>query len=701
MLRHHVQKVSDKAKRYYQAADYYAEGMDQRAALGGDAAKLLGVEGSLDKTHFERLCDNLHPVTDEKLTLRMKGERIVGIDLTFDGPKGYGVLTALTGDVRLREALHLSAEETMEELQQAAATTRVRKGGRAENRTTGNLVWYRAPHETTRPVDGVPDMQPHDHYFVLNATYDAEEKQWKAANLYDILRDMPYYQAAFHQRLARRLQDLGYGVERKGKYFEVTGVPQSVINKFSRRKQLIEETAAQEGITNPILKSMLGAKTREHKGDNFTSEQLRRLWASRLSQAEMDQLADLVELAQERAGGSWHQPAVSAEQALEHGAAHVFERKSSAPVREVLAEALTYGVGAFPVEEAWQHVESADRFTAEVEGRLFVASHKVFNEEKLITKLAARGLATQAPLNPGWEIEDTRLNVAQRAAVHHLLGSKDFVTMVIGDAGVGKTTLLKDAVRGAEEGAQVAGKKVFAFAPSAAASRGTMREEGFEGADTVATLLVNQDVQARVRGQVILIDEAALLGTKDMAAVLQMAKDLRARVWLVGDDKQHRAVMRGAPFELLQSKAGITPVRVAKIQRQRGPYKQAVELARDKPAEAIGRLKDMGWLQEVPDDERYKVLAADYLKAVQSEKVKGKWRAPTALVVAPTHAEGAKVTAAIRDARRADDKLGPDHEVMQLTNMYLTEAERADPNNFQPGMVLQFGTRRRQGASPG
>jgi TrwC relaxase len=151
MLRHHVQYDADAAKRYYRVDDYYIEGEALANAPGGEAARRLGVWGSNDKTHFERLCDNLHPLTYTALTQRTNDARIAGIDLTFDGPKGFVVLEAFTGDARLRRALNDAVEETMRELHAAA---RVRKGGADYNRTTFNPVWYRAPHDTTRPVDG-------------------------------------------------------------------------------------------------------------------------------------------------------------------------------------------------------------------------------------------------------------------------------------------------------------------------------------------------------------------------------------------------------------------------------------------------------------------------------------------------------------------------------------------------------------------
>jgi conjugative relaxase-like TrwC/TraI family protein len=696
MIRHHVQRDARAAFAYYQLADYLAEGKalppELCPQLGGRAAGLLGVAGSNDKSHFERLCHNLHPLTGEQLTERMRADRIVGIDVTFDGPKSLSVLEALTPDPRIAEARRWASLQTMQEMEQAAAV-RVRKGGKDENRTSGNLVWYRAEHDTTRPIGGVPDMQPHEHYFVLSASYDPIEQQWKSLNAFDVLRDMPYYQAAFHARLASKLEELGYDVERKGKhYFEVAGVPASATAKFSRRKQLIEQEAKERGVIDATEKGQLGARTREHKSDEFTPAELRRIWAGRLTAVEQKAIAEVHWQAKRRQTEGYEPAQGDARAAIEHAAAHVFERKSSCPARELLAYALTYGVGKITVEDAWKELESGDRFTAEVEGRLYVASRAVLGQEQELVKLARAGKSSLPAIDPHWEIQNTALAIDQRAAVHSLLGSHSFVSMLVGAAGSGKTTLLEEARLGAE----ASGFSVHAFAPSAAASRINLVEAGFPDAAPVAALLVDRRLQEKARGQILLVDEAAMLGTKDTAALLRLARDLDARVWLVGDDRQHRAPgQHGSPFELLQSQAGITPARVLRSRRQKHKdYKAAVELERNRPGRGLLKLKALGWVKEVPDAERHKLLAADYLEAVKPERRRAgdRWEevTPTALVIAPTIAEGARVSEQIRAGLKARGQLGQEREFLQLCSLQMTEAQRADPHVYRKGDLIEF-----------
>ena len=110
----------------------------------------------------------------------------------------------------------------------------------------------------------------------------------------------------------------------------------------------------------------------------------------------------------------------------------------------------------------------------------------------------------------------------------HVLESRDKVTLIRGAAGVGKTTMMQEAVEAIEAG----GKRVFTFAPSADASRGVLRSEGFGNADTVARLLIDERLHEELKGQVIWIDEAGLLGTKTMARVFDLAEEIDASVIL-------------------------------------------------------------------------------------------------------------------------------------------------------------------------
>ena len=146
----------------------------------------------------------------------------MGYDFTFSVPKSVSLLYAMSGDQGIMDAFRGAVDETMREME-AEMKTRVRKDGQDTDRTTGNMVWAEFIHTTSRPVDGLPDPQLHAHVFVFNTTWDEEERRWKAGQFRELKRDAPYFQAAFRVRLANKLQDLGFGVERKRDDFEIAG----------------------------------------------------------------------------------------------------------------------------------------------------------------------------------------------------------------------------------------------------------------------------------------------------------------------------------------------------------------------------------------------------------------------------------------------------------------------------------------------
>jgi hypothetical protein len=226
--------------------------------------------------------------------------------------------------------------------------------------------------------------------------------------------------------------------------------------------------------------------------------------------------------------------------------------------------------------------------------------------------------------------------------------------------------------------------RVFTFAPSADASRGVLRHEGFANADTVARLLLDERLQTAVRGQAIWVDEAGLLGTRTMAQVFDLGKKLDARVILSGDPKQHGSVERGAALRLLEDEAGVVPAEIKEIQRQKGEYKRIVQaLSEGRTDVGFCALDKLGWIRQAPDDERYKALAADYIGAVSEGK--------TALVVSPTHREGDRITGEIRSELKRLGRVGRDeHSVLALASTNLTDAERRDLVNYSPGDVLVF-----------
>jgi ATP-dependent exoDNAse (exonuclease V) alpha subunit len=174
-----------------------------------------------------------------------------------------------------------------------------------------------------------------------------------------------------------------------------------------------------------------------------------------------------------------------------------------------------------------------------------------------------------------------------------------------------------------------------------------------------------------------------------MLRIFEIAESIGSRVLLVGDRKQHRSVAAGEPLRLLEEKAGLRVAEVNEILRQEGDYKKAAKaLSEGRAGEAIAELDKLGWIREVNDEDRYKQLAAAYLSAADERKRDGSRK--SALVVSPTHAEANRITEAIREGLNAEGKLRKERIVEAWIPSHLTDAEKSDPTQYDPGDMIQF-----------
>jgi conjugative relaxase-like TrwC/TraI family protein len=680
------------AKDYFTSqlsrSDYYMDGQEITGSWHGLGADVLGIAGPVDKESYFQLCDNRHPVTGEQLTPRTKADRRITYDFTFDAPKSVSLAFELGRDERILDAFRGAVQETMAEMERAMMV-RVRTGGRDEDRASANWCWAEFIHRTTRPVDGIPDPQLHCHAVAFNVSFDPVEERWKAGQFGNVVRDKGYYQAAFHSRLAKRLADVGYGIEREGNSFRLAGIGRATCDAFSRRTEIIEAEAERLGINDAKTKGELGRRTRERKSEiAATMTELREAWRGRIGEAELRTIDGAREGQQTRT--------MNAVQGMDYALAHCFERESVVTEKELLKHALIEGVGTATVEQVQGEALREGIIRRDVAGQRYVTTRDVYREELAMVAFAREGRGHHRKLGGGKaRALDPHLSREQRDAALLILSSRDTVTALRGGAGTGKTRMMQATVKAIEEG----GTKVFAFAPSAEASRGVLRQEGFADAETVEKLLTDREIQSKVKGRVLWIDEAGLLSARDMKRVFDLASAQDCRVVLSGDSRQHTAVVRGDALRILEREAGLKFAELKEVRRQTDEtYRQAVaalsegdRLAKDGRTQlevGIGLLDGMGAIVEAEREDGFRQIAADYA-AVTREYKAGKPK--TALVVSPTHAEAEKVTACIREELKASGALGTDErQVLALKPVSFTEAQRSDAGNYQAGQVIQF-----------
>lgn len=675
-------QAKDYFVRHLAPGDYYTKDCaEMKGVWHGRGAEMLGLAGEVKADDFMRLCDNEHPVTGERLTARTRDDRRVLTDFTFDCPKSVTLAYELGGGEAVFDCFRDSVRETMTDIE-CDAQTRVRKNGADTNRTTSNVIWTEHFHRTTRPVEGIVDCQLHCHATIFNATYCDVEKKWKAIQLGDIVRDKGFYQAAFHGRLASKLATLGYGIEKDGNSFRLAGIDRETVDKFSRRTALIEAEAVRLGIDDVASKSQLGRRTREAKSKQpATMSELRTEWNARLTDDERSALARAASGAVK--GDDRISPFAAKAYALEHS----FSNASAVSERRLMAEALTYGVGSVLPRDVADIARHPDAIPVKHGGQRMVTTKPVLMSEIAMLQFALDGQRKCRPfVNPA-EGQGTDLNglsAEQTKAAMHILLSRDRVTGVVGRAGTGKTRMMMSTIAALEK---ASGQKAFVFAPSAQASRGVLKKEGFENAETLEALLRNEKLQRQVKGQVIWVDEAGLVSTRDMQRLMAVAQKEGSRVILSGDYTQHSSVEHGDAFRLLEKEAGVRLARLTEIRRQtEAGYKKAVEAISQGSGKAAQKgfdaLNKMGCVIEASGEERHQMLVADYLEGQSAGK--------SGLIIAPTHREGEKLTEALRDALKERGVLGTERNFKSWRGTSWTDAQKRDLRNYEPGMAVEF-----------
>jgi Ti-type conjugative transfer relaxase TraA len=241
---------------------------------------------------------------------------------------------------------------------------------------------------------------------------------------------------------------------------------------------------------------------------------------------------------------------------------------------------------------------SEDRFTSRdmvrVEERLHRAGDLLAGREDhgVTTYAKTRALAAA-------EHRGLVLSGEQRAALAHITDGRD-LGLVIGYAGTGKSAMLGVA----KEAWETSGFEVRGIALSGIAAENLEAGSGI-ASRTIASL-EHQWAQGREildRNQVLVIDEAGMVGSRQLERVLSEAERRGAKVVLVGDPEQLQAIEAGAAFRSLSERH--PHVEITDIRRQREAWQRDAtrHLATGRTDDALEAYRGHGMVHAGPSRE--------------------------------------------------------------------------------------------------
>ncbi len=693
MLRVTPSESANAAIHYFreglQRDDYYLKDQEVQADWLGKGSERLGLTGKVEEDDFIALIRNRHPDTGSKLTPRDKKDRRPGYDATLSAWKSASVIDALYGCSDIKEAFWSAGDEMMTQKAEPEMYTRVRKGGKDYDRVTGEMMCSAFRHLRSRPVNGRSDMHLHTHYYIQNITFDKVENRYKAAQLGNLKSKAPDLQLDADARFARKLRALGYVPVIGKRGLQLAGVPQSVIDKFSQRRNQIEKKAAEQGVSDAAGKHKIGAAIRESKSNDLPADKLLEDWQNRLTpleKAALEKVRDK-QIAQTRE--------ISAREAVDFAVGHLFQREDVVTERKLRKTAVEYGIGCVMPDDVDREIAGAlergeilkkDGKT----GPQYVKASTLHDQCRM-TSLAREGRGQYEPLTQTYE-NLPELSAEQNQVSREVTESRDKYIGIRGPAGTGKSYGLKgiDAVikardaRGEEEFT-----RALALAPSSSASRGELRKAGFKDATTLAAFFESEKLQEQYRGQLLLVDEAGMMSTTDMTRLMATAEKHNSRVIFLGDYRQHTSVDAGDAFRLLEAEGGIKYARLTENRRQRDDkYREAVDLIGSgdagKAMKGMKILDRKGWVVEMKDGgERQDYLVRQFLSASDA--------GASALIVGTTNREGEQITARLREELKSRGKItGEERQFPSRLATNWTDAQKRDSRNYAPGMVVEF-----------
>jgi Ti-type conjugative transfer relaxase TraA len=243
--------------------------------------------------------------------------------------------------------------------------------------------------------------------------------------------------------------------------------------------------------------------------------------------------------------------------------------------------------------ELGKDARGEDRFTTremiEAEQRLHRAAELMAERERHAVRDAGRDVALVRA-----ETRGLVLSGEQAAALAHVTDGRD-LSVVVGHAGTGKSAMLGVA----REAWEAAGYEVRGVALSGIAA------ENLESGSGIASRTIASLEHGWGRGRellttrnVLVVDEAGMVGTRQLERVLSHAAEAGAKVVLVGDPQQLQSIEAGAAFRSIHERHG--GAEIGEVRRQREDWQRDAtrDLAIGRTGNALEAYRSHGMVHE-------------------------------------------------------------------------------------------------------
>ncbi|WP_051086626.1 AAA family ATPase [Methylobacterium sp. WSM2598] len=248
----------------------------------------------------------------------------------------------------------------------------------------------------------------------------------------------------------------------------------------------------------------------------------------------------------------------------------------------------------------------------------------------------------------------SRLGAQQQKAVEHILGAEG-LACIVGYAGAGKSTALGVA----REGWEKAGFRVRGAALSGIAVDALQKGSQIDSA-TIHSLL-NQWEKGHDKltaKDVLVLDEAGMVGSRQMERVLGAARQAGAKVVLVGDPEQLQAIEAGGAFRSIADRFGAA--RIEEVRRQTHEWQRDAtrEMASGRTVEALARYESAGMVHahDTKDDAKA-ALIGRWAEARKTDPHASQ------IILAYTKADVRDLNERARQTRRDAGELGTDRRL--------------------------------------